>query len=283
MYGETGTRKTTEIGGLVEYIYEKWGLPSRMVTVEPNYSHIMKYVRAEILEVYPVMENFRSPLALLRALSQGAWMPSVTRGEKTYLTPAGPKREFIDPCGNKISQPTLQQPIGAYFFEGISSTASLLLRTVTNAGRKIGEGVVGQFSEESYLEGKPDELYAASAMAHYGFVQNQIQDLLVAFCSLPVKMVAFTAHEGRGVDNITKAPLHGPQVVGKAGTSTIAPKVGDLFHMDSVLATRDASGAIVKAETVRAYFQKHSDPDNSSILWPAKPRWPKDQIAILQK
>lgn len=282
LYGDTNTRKTTQLGAMVKYCYERYGAPCRMVTVEPNYAHLLPLVEAGLLEIFPIATQFSSVLSLLRALSRGDWLPIRAIGSRVILTPS---KKVITPLpdGSATSKIELQSPCSAYFIEGISSIANLLLREVTNGGKKIGEGVVGPFSETSYSEGKELESFAASAPAHYGFSQNTLIDLLANFCALPVNMVGFTAHEGRGKDKYTGAPIYGPLVVGQAATATIPPKIGDMFHLESTIPPNDSTGKPTGPPTVRAYLDKHQDSENSSVLWPATVRWTASALPALWK
>lgn len=256
LYGSTGTRKTTSIGRFARYIHETTGKLTRLVTAEGgNLEPVMGEIEDGILQVAYLSEH-KDLLGILRALSRGRW-PEEREG-KLRIT------------NSDISN------VGAYGVEGITTISTLMLRHLANEGRKINEEVVGQFSEGAEVGLDPKEAkFSAPARSHYGFVQNQILDIIQDFCAIPVGRVLFTAHEGKGQDDFSKQLLYGPGAVGKAATSAIPSYVGDLFHLDY----EEQAG---KEARVYAYFKPHPDPQ-SRVMWPAKVRFRPDAIPELDK
>lgn len=290
VYGETNTFKTTELAYLAQWVYETTGKKTRYIRADLGGStHIKKWIDAEIMDELFIHAGFKSIKTLIRALWTGAWKPISTRNGKLVLTPPVIREvklpgEVQIGAAQTYKVSMLQEPVGMYAIEGISSIATRLLREITREGRKIGEDVVGEFSEESMLPEGAAEKFAAPGRAHYNFVQNFILDMISGFSSLPVDYVVFTAHDGKGEDTTTKTVIYGPAVVGKAATSAIPPMVGDLFHLETVDPKTGISLQPAQKKedsTVRAYFQKHPDSQISSILWPAKPRFPPTVISSL--
>lgn len=284
LYGSTGTFKTTQLARIALYIYEKYGLKTRLVTVEVgSIAHIMDYVNAGIIDLFPVVESV-NPITLLKALGQGAWKPFSKNGK---LTPARilHERKLIGEVEIEVVRKVLQEPVGMYAFEGLTSGSTRLMRYLIGQGRKITEDVASPWSEESMVEGEENVKFGSPAKSHYGWTQNYMLDLVAAFSSLPARYVGFTAHEGKGEDESSRTPEYGPAVIGKAATSKIPDKVGDLFHLETVEAKVGGIGKPVEKSSVevRAYFQKHPDSQNSSILWPAKPRFPERSLDKLAK
>jgi hypothetical protein len=248
IYGEPGTYKTSNIGRVARYVYEKTGKPTRLLSADGGgWEPIQAYIDAGIIQPLRLSDSPHL-LNIMRKLWKGHWP-----NEKGDLV-----------------QSNLDL-VGAYAIEGLTSIGTLVLRHLANKGQKISEDVVGQFKEG-------DESFAAPAKSHYGFTQNFVLDMIVGFSNLPVSKVVFSAHEGKGDDQFSKQLIYGPGVVGKAATDKIGPMVGDLFHFDTAF-----SGGIGKQEKaeVRAYFTRHPD-SYTKVHWPAKYKLQKEHVKDLE-
>lgn len=272
IYGESRTFKTSQLALIAMYTYEKTGKPTRYITADTGgWGHIQQYIDSGIIQLYKIDEE-HNPLTQVRALMAGGWNP--------YTLPDG-KIQFEPPAINGL----YDKKVGAYHIEGLTSIATRLLRFLAKKGIKISQEVVGQFFDQSMMEGvSQSEGFAAPAQSHYGFVQNFVFDMMAAFSNLPVDQVIFTAHESKGEDTLSRTPVFGPGVVGKAATANVAWQVGDMFHCQSAVAvptspsTKPVTVTNEQKMTVRAYFQKHPDDQVPTILWQAGPRFAKDQI-----
>lgn len=248
-YGATGTRKTTSLGSAAKYIYEQTRAPMRYVSADGGgWEPIQPYIDAGIIIPYRLSDG-PTLLEQIRLFRKGFWPDS-----------SGVFKKDLD-------------NIGAYGIEGLTSIAMLMLRHLVTKGQKVAQDVVGQFKEGN-------EIFGAAAMAHYGFVQQEILDTIGAFSTLPTlsKRVFFTAHEGKGQDEQTRQTIYGPATVGKAITDKIPLFFGDLLHFETTVLD------VKKNETtVRAYLKNHADADLQSILWPAKVRMPFDVVESFNK
>lgn len=248
-YGATGTRKTTSLGSAAKYIYETTRAPVRYISADGGgWEPIQPYIDAGIVIPYRLSDG-PTLLEQIRLFRKGFW-PNETGEFKKNL-----------------------DNVGAYAIEGLTSISMLMLRHLVTKGQKVAQDVVGQFKEGS-------EIFGAAAMAHYGFVQQEILDTIGAFSTLPTlgKRVFFTAHEGKGQDEQTRQTIYGPASVGKAITDKIPLFFGDLLHFETVVLDLKTNKT-----TVRAYLKNHADADLQSILWPAKARMPFDVVADFEK
>lgn len=251
VYGESGTFKTSNIGRFARYIYEKTGKPTRLISADGGgWMPVQAEIDAGIIDALRIVEA-EQPLPLLRKLGQGYW-----------------------PSDGRLQLQGLDE-VGAYAVEGLTSIPMLLLRHLAKTGRKVAEEVVGRFEEEIEVDGrKTKEVFSAPARSHYGFIQNFVLDMLANFRALPVERVLFTAHEGKGSDDVTNQTIYGPATVGKAITDRLPSEVGDLLHFYA--APVAVTGGKSRLE-VRCYMDKHPD-TQTSIIWPAKTRLQPEQL-----
>lgn len=256
VYGETGTFKTSNVGRFARYMYEKTGKPTRLVSADGGgWMPVQAEIDAGIIDALRIVEA-EQPLPLLRKLGQGYW-----------------------PVDGRLQLQGISE-VGAYAVEGLTSIPMLLLRHLVKTGRKVSEEVIGKFEEEIEVDGKKvKESFSAPSRSHYGFIQNFVLDMLASFRALPVERVLFTAHEGKGSDDITNQMVYGPATVGKAITDRLPSEVGDLLHFYAV--PIGVAGAKSKLE-VRCYLDKHPD-TQTQILWPAKTRLQPEQLPEFNK
>jgi hypothetical protein len=266
IYGESRTRKTTQLAEIAEWLWDEWGLTTRLVTAEEGagIDPIKPLIDAGVIEYIPLNETVADPISLIRALSKGAWYPLVSTPKGQRLTP-------------KERNGLMDGKVGAYFFEGATTISDRILRHLGQSQRKLQEQVAAAFTVESMIEGEEPEKFGSPGQSHYGFVQTLVMGLFPTTAMLPVRMVVWTAHEGKGDDpNAKGTPVFGPGLAGKAATSKVPALVGDLFHCQTFVDS--------KTETVKAWIRKHPDDNLSTVLWPAGPRTsPKIAKGLLAK
>lgn len=266
LYGESGTRKTTNVGKFAEYIAETTGRITRVFSAETAGHEILApYVAAGLIEVFYVTPSMPVRSVLRRVLE--GWWPQ-GEGAGLHLGPTDPKA---------------WDHIGGYAFEGLQSIAEAILahlgvtqvNTMANLSgdEKKGTGLACP----GYIEN--DVVLGSSSQAQYGAAQNDILYMLKeAPVSLPknsnsqVVHVLFTGHEAKGEDPTSGAAVYGPGTVGTAITGKIQKEIGTLIHLQKM------SGGKDKAEEIRAYFKDHNE--NVVIKWQAKPRIPPTKTAI---
>src|ERR1700757_1857720 len=178
VYGAINTTKTTQLGRIARYLYESFGLTSRMITADNEYDTVMDLKEAGVIDVWTV-RSLLNPFAVMTKLSRGYWPKIVDGRLKMLPTP-----------------PEQWATIGAYLIEGTTTIAELLHKDHINKARSIGEDVVGKFTDTVETdEGEETITFAKSARAHYQQVQDLVtMNLIPNFSMLPVKWVWWTGH-----------------------------------------------------------------------------------------
>jgi hypothetical protein len=259
-YGKTGTTKTSQIRYLAEYVFEKFGKRTRMITSDTGslWSPIEDLVEEGIVIplLFPTDPRY-NPLSTMRKLRRGEWP------EQTTLQPSVQALNgWKNPNKWKPWGPEETKTIGAYAVESLTSYGSGILRDLAEKNISVGTGSVPGFREE---EG---EKFGQNTMQHYGMGQSEILEMLNSFIALPIEIFYVTALEGAGEDDDgpTKRTVLGPKSLGKAITEVIPQRVGDCLHL--VDSTDEKTGA----REIRAYLRNHPDSQVAKMNWPAKVR-----------
>lgn len=274
-YGVTGSRKTSAMGQAAEYLYEKTGgrITRAIYSDGGGWKPIKDRVDAGFIEPYNIQGEPDMP-ELLRKLSTGYWPERLENG--------------LRPKGVYLKPPTADtwKKVGAYIWEGATTSAELLMKFLRDNQVSIGGDPVGKFTVagSDFLEkvvGEKPGLFCSNNMKHYDFAQTSIIERFGDLVSLPVDRVLVTAHEASGTDEETREPLRGPGLVGKAGTPKIGRNVGEMIHFEKYV-TPGARDGILKTE-VRCYYESHPDPKFPNISYDCKSRVPKDLLPQLYK
>jgi hypothetical protein len=259
-YGKTGTTKTSQIRYLAEYVFEKTGKRTRMITSDTGslWSPIEDLVEEGIVIplLFPTDPRY-NPLSTMRKLRRGEWPKD---GELKPSTQVGMQWKNPNVWEPWTSEQT--KTIGAYAVESLTSYGSGILRDLAEKNISVGNGSVPGFREE---EG---EKFGQNTMQHYGMGQSEILEMLNSFIALPIEIFYVTALEGAGEDDDgpTKRTVLGPKSLGKAITEVIPQRVGDCLHL--VDSTDEKTGA----REIRAYLRNHPDSQVAKMNWPAKVR-----------
>jgi hypothetical protein len=257
IYGAMNTTKTTNLGRVARYLHDKHGLRSRLISADNEYDTLEDLIGEGVIEPFAIA-SVPNPFPIMTKLSLGMW-PVLENGQIVMRETAAD-----------------QWPkIGAYLVEGTTTIAELLHQDHIRKARKIGEDVVGQFTEEGIT-------FAKSAMSHYGHVQDFVTlDLIPRFSTLPVKWVFWTGHEYQGEDEATGQTRLGPGVVGKAATMKVPRKLGNTFHCIAFenVQTDPKTHKTTRSTEYRAYFEPHADAYSRTQMWPAGVKVPVKWVA----
>jgi energy-coupling factor transporter ATP-binding protein EcfA2 len=262
IYGESGTGKTTQVGFLARYLYEKTGKKTRLISADGGgWNPVQPYIDAGIIEAFG-LSALENPIATIRKLSRGYWP-----NEHGVLT------EPSTPKGNNLGL------ISGYAIEGITSLGDVIMRDLRLKGVKLAQDPGFSFKEG-------DETFYGSNMTYFGFVQDTLQEIVHSFAQAPVERVLWTALEEKGEDYDSRQPTYGPSIIGKKALAKVPQWFGTLIHHENLVerAGLGAPGAApvpIKSRLV-AYFQRHPDP-LTQIPYPAKPRIAPERLADLEK
>lgn len=228
------------IGRAAWYIYETYGQITRLISADGGgWDPIKPEIEAGIIEPFNLLVC-DEPLGTLKWIYDGYW-PTVR----------GNKREYI-----KVDWETAN--VGCMAVEGLTSIAQMLMSDMIEKGRKTSEEIVAKMVIENLT-------FGVGGRSHVGFVQQQINNMIIGFKSLPLKKIIYTALEHVGEDKSKKVIL-GPSIIGQAATATIGGKVGDMIHLVPTVNDKD------KSIEVRGWFANHEDSVIKGPVWPAKCR-----------
>lgn len=230
LYGASGSGKSEACARLIEDVYRTTGKKARVVIGDGSRLTYEGLWRAGIVEFCEfTMQPW--PASTLKRLAKGWW-------------PAGDSATgMLQPPGPELAQ------IGVYIFEGLSVAAQYAMghveggmawraargeKTGPDASIRIVDGHTDQKTGK-VVEG-PGEAYGTNGQAHYGFVQNLIQETVQESHRLNVDVVIWTAHEATNnpEKDLNKELIIGPEVIGKQLTASIPRIFGNTLHCCTV-------------------------------------------------
>jgi AAA domain len=283
LYGESGTWKTTQAGVFAEYQAGRFeDAHIRLVSGDSTWkplSHLIKYdaKRGHVGLVRPwsIKAPHPNKLAIISAASNGYW-PNV-----------------IDEYGiaDLTKGLTLNlESVAGIIWEGLTEVADLMMQHLVETRRDTGQKIHSTF--EQTLPGVKEAFrYGGASQSAYGFVQAETRKYVKTLAALPVDRVLCTAHEGKGTDDaVTRKSMFGPMIVGKASNDKVSGWFGTTLHHESYMFADKERGA---KPGVRAFFERHPDPEMANVFWPAKldctphvaakvlGRWPQGYIPLV--
>src|SRR6516164_8726262 len=268
VYGRTGSTKTAQIGHMAEYIMEKYGQKTRLVSADPNgWVTIEHLCHAGLIE--PVHINLQTPfpLEVITRYAMGWW-------------PEG--YSFPDKVGGKLIKAPVPANIGAYAFEGLSAFSTLIMSNLVSRKDIHIPDTPKESWVDDKLDGGPGMHWGFSGRAHYGFIQQRIYEIVTTSNHLPVHKVLWTAHETDAKEGQTKRSIMGPQIIGEAMTGACGAWFGAMLHLmpiDKAEQVRDPGDPTKKITVIRKlpvmFLREHVDPaDPYKTPYLAKPRGP---------
>lgn len=296
VYGASNTAKTTQLMRVAEWLWRTKRKRTRYIYADNGgVSHVQDIIDSGIVDLFPINDSIAAPPhVILRAIAKGAWKPLIPgRNGQVYLSPAKREKVTVTVGGGgdmTMEVATVPEDVGAYIVESTSSLGDLIKRFMTKTGQKVSQDVVAAYNVPSLVEGEKPEIFSSASMSHYGHIQDIVMQFINDMSSLAVPLVIFSAHESKGEDEITKTPIYGPALLGKAATSKMRKDVGFLLHMEQVApqASVGAGPGVKAAEhptgpknEIRAYFEDHADSQMGSITWPTNSRFPAASIPKL--
>jgi hypothetical protein len=253
-YGQTGTGKTHAVAEAAKRVWDKFGKRTRYVGGDSGGFDTLGTLVDEGIVIPFVVANDPHPIETLDKIAQGQW----------------PDAE------GKIGRVAMDD-IGLYAFEGLTSFGDIMMRHLSATKTRLS-----QDPAYTYKDGVTE--FSGTNMSYYGEVQNRIYDLVVKSSVLPVERVIWTALEGRGEEEGTKAPTYGPSIVGKKSTGKAGQWFGNMVHLE-MLVTEVADPATKQLNINQRrvmYLQPHADP-LTKIPFPAKVRVPFDRAVDFSK
>lgn len=265
VYGASKTRKTSNIGLMALYVYKKYGRVTRMMTNDGGgYDPVISLVNEGIIIPWvPIARKFT--ISLLDLACQG-WWPKDPEDPESPLVP--PSRE------------TWEQ-VGAYAIEGLTSNGDAIIRQFKADKAHLSQDPSFTYTETPVLvevNGKLEKKapgYSGGNMAYYGAGQDMLYDFVLKSHMLPCEKVLWTALEGKGEEDGSRAPTYGPAIIGRKAFGKTPQWFGNCVHIEQ-LVTREAADATTKQSTVNErpvmYLRTHCGTDN--VPYPCGTRAP---------
>lgn len=264
VYGRSGMGKTTWWLKIAKHLYETRGLKTRCYSGDGGFATVQAsgLIEAGVVELFQYT-NRPHPFETTLFACQGKW----PRDPEDHKSPWQPLT------------PDVAKLYGLWVYEGLSAMSKYLTSGSVEGGIAQRRGT-GQ--KTSAMDGaitfKDGEVSVSSiTMSDFGSVQRTMYERVQETYRLP-GWVYWTAHQKDVDDAETKERLIGPEVLGKAMTSSIGASFGNTIHLDTA-ALKDASGKPVKKKDPvtkkdvdeielerRAYTREHYDPDATNFI-----------------
>lgn len=261
IYGDSGTYKSSNLGELAEYLFERYGLISRLITADSGVSPMQEQIDRGVI-IHWDLTTAKNPMGLFKKALRGYWPDKLVKGK-------------ADEGTFRLNSPAELSQFGGYFIEGLTRIADVMMQDLRDKRRDTGEPLQAKFEDGGVS-------FAQASRGTYGFVQTYTQDWVGELKALPVPWVIVTAHEGKGEDGVSKKTIFGPAIVGKAATDKVCGWFENSVHCQSY--TYTVKGEAGTKEGVQACFMKHADVEVKSVYWPAKLGIPTRAMAgVLRK
>jgi len=253
LYGATGSGKTSQVGEAAQYIYEKFGKTTRLISADGGgYDPLEPLIKTGIIEVWPI-GGWPDLIWALDAACQGWWPEDCFK------------------VGSKLLPPSaeLWKTVGLLAYEGLTSFGDGILLHLEQKKVRLSQ-------DPAYIFTEGQGIYAGSNMSYYGFVQARLYEFVMKTQMLPVEKVLWTALEGRGEEEGTRVPQYGPSIAGKKAIGKAGQWFGNMLHLELLVeetgVDKDTKQVKLKAKRVM-YLQPHADP-LTKIPFHAKTRVP---------
>lgn len=257
IYGASGTTKTSQIGKAALWYFERTGKRTRLITADPGgYEPIASLVDEGIVDVW-VLSQEEFFIEACQHACAGRWPRQVTPDVKN------PKGRVLS-----VTTPEEWAGIALVAVEGLTSIGDGIIKRLRDTRAKLSQ-------DPSYVWSDGAASFAGGNMTYYGFAQDQIRDLVTASSMLTCDKVIWTALEGRGEEEGTKAPTFGPSIAGKKSIGKAGQWFGNMVHMEmlTTAGTKNTSGQQALESKVVMYLRNHADAQ-TQIPFPAKTRMP---------
>lgn len=265
LYGATNTTKTTQLAYAADYIRERTGKKSRLVSADPGgWDAIQSSVDDGTIQAFALIQHRANIYETMEKLTLGWWPEDVH----------DPQSRLLPPAQNGIKD------IGGLFFEGLTSWCDIMMRTNVTDLENIN--VPRSIAEKENLLKSGSFVHRFSSQTDYGSIQDIIAELVRNSGMLPLYRVIWTALEQKGEDD-QKRPTYGPDIIGRKATAKCGPWFGNFLHLDHVLVSEQVADPVNKDAKLTVqkpkpymFLRNHIDPnDPTKLPWPAKTRAPR--------
>lgn len=225
LYGRTGSGKTTQIGRLAEDVYVRTGKLTRLYTADlGGVDTIQPYINLGIIE--PIVLGTSDPWMFLNKSVQGL---------------------VRDPSGKWKLDKAANDKIGFYAFESAHGIAQLLKMNMEKqaaAGINVGGDTNTSFSITE--NGESIKIGTTKGFQKFAIPQGTVLDAMYTSHKLDAEYVLWTAGTSKEDDEIAVTKVVGPDVLGKALTTTLPKDFNYTIRID----TKPAQGGKPEVHTI---------------------------------
>jgi hypothetical protein len=267
IYGASKTRKTSNIGLVALYIYERYHKRTRLVTLDGGgYDPIISLVNEGIVVPWFPIARPKFTISTIDLACQGWW-------------PKDPD----DPASPLVAHTAeTWEDIGCVAFEGLTSMGDSFLRQLKADKAHLSQDPSYTYAEQGVdvedatgKKGSRVISYSGGNMSYYGSVQDQLYDFVIKSHQLPCEKVIWTALEGKGEEEGSRAPTYGPSIAGKKSIGKAPQWFGNCVHIEQ-LVERVPNAQTKQIDVVERpvmYLRTHADP-LTNIPFPCGTRAP---------
>ena len=285
-FGASRTGKTTQIGVAAARAKRVFGKPSHLVTADLG---TLDCIQAQIDDGTIAVWNLKHHTNLIEAIDkacQGYWPEDTNDPESKLMSPfilqytgkcpkcgevmTSSKPQAPRPCTKCQANTSFTMKRGPNPANDLSTIAIVAFEGITS----FGDGILSHLlatraslsQDPSYVWKDGETEYAGGNMTYYGFLQQRLPEFIAKSTGLPVAdRVIWTALEGKGIDEASKAPVLGALFTGGAGASKLTGKAPAWFRhclhfetVEKIEPAKDGGTPIVDIE-YRMYIKPHAD------------------------
>lgn len=242
LVGPSGVGKSSLLGTLICWLYEKKGKRSRIYTADGGAATLSGLVEAGMAEQWDI-RSLPYPFETLLAAAQGGWPAEPgnplspieplrlisyraecvhCKGivwDKPSAPPAKPelvclkcKQPVVARATARANPANKVEDIELFAYEGLTAFSEMLLDNMSDRsarGEKIGEEASARFQDGSTWVG-------TTSRTSYGIAQRRPKKAVELSSALPADYVVWTALKDRGTDDNRRVPVFGPKLAGHA-------------------------------------------------------------------
>ncbi len=260
-YGASGTRKTSNIGLVALYVWQKYHKKTRMITLDGGgFDPLLSLVEEGIIEPWVLIGRTKLTTNLVDLAVQGYWPKDVN-----------------DPISPLVSPSAVTwEEVGFYAVEGLTSMGDTFIRSLKRDKAVLSQEPSYTYTEEAIeVDGKKRVIgYSGGNMTYFGFAQDQLYDFVMKTHVLPCEKVLWTALEGKGEEEGSRAPVYGPAIVGRKSTGKATQWFGNSVHIEQLISEKydEKTKQTEVIESPIMYTRTHAGKDK--IPFPCKTRAP---------
>lgn len=257
VWGASGTGKTVNIGEVSDYVLQKTGKLTRMVSADGGgIGPLTGLAKSGQLEFW-ALNAWKNPIANLERAIKGYWPLKLDDPESPLVPPDAGTFEVY----------------GFGAFEGLTSFGDMILDNLS-----VNKASLSQDPSYTWTQDGID--FSGENMAYYGFMQKELQRKVALSHLLRYGKVLWTAQESKGEEK-GGGMVYGPMIGGKKATGKAAGWFLNVFHMDVIPRGEVTIDPITKQKMQEVdhilFLKTHIDP-LTLIPYPCKLRAPKAYV-----